>query len=72
MKNLVCLTVEILERGSRQSARITAPGIARALEIARDGNPERRVRVVFPIDPAGFFVSDSGTTVETHEPAKAA
>lgn len=72
MKNLVCLTVQILERGTSRRARISAPGIARALEIARDGNPERRVRVVFPIEPEGFFVSDSGTTVETHEPAKAA
>lgn len=72
MKNLVCLTVQILERGTSRRARITAPGITRTLEIAGDGNPERRVRVVFPIDPEGFFVGASGTTVETLEPANAA
>lgn len=72
MKNLIHLTVDILERGTSLRARITAPTIARALEIAGDKNPERRVRVVFPIEPEDFFVSDSRTTVETHEPAIAA
>jgi hypothetical protein len=72
MKNLVCLTVEILERGTSLRARISAPGIARALAIAGDGKPGRRVRVVFPIDSEGFFVNSSGTTVETLEPAIAA
>jgi hypothetical protein len=72
IKHLICLTVEILERGTSLRARITAPTISRALEIAGDGKPERRVRVVFPTEPEGFFVIDSGTTLETHEPAKAA
>lgn len=73
MKNLISVTVEILERGASRRARITAPSIARALEIAGDGKPERRVRVVFPIDPETFFVeSGRATTIEVPEPAKAA
>ncbi len=73
MKNLICLTVEIQERGTSQRARIIAPDIARALEIAGDGKPERRVRVVFPIDPESFFV-ESGpvATIEAPEPFRAA
>lgn len=72
IKHLIHLTVEILERGTSRRARITAPSIARALEIVRDGNPERWVRVVFPIDLEGFFVSDPESTAETLEPANAA
>jgi hypothetical protein len=58
MKNLIRLTVEILERGTSQRARITAPGIARALEVAGDGKPGHQVRVLFPIDPEAFFVGN--------------
>lgn len=73
MKNLIRLTVEILERGTSRRARITAPTIAQALELAGDGQPERRVRVVFPIDPESFFV-ESGrvTTIQVPESARAA
>lgn len=58
MKNLICVTVEILERGTSQRARISAPGIARALEVAGDGKPGREVRILFPIDPEAFFIGD--------------
>lgn len=73
MKNLIHLTVEILERGASRRARITAPSIARALEIAGDGKPGRMVRVVFPIDPETFFAESAPvTTTEGFEPARAA
>jgi len=36
--------------------RVTAPSIERALRIAGDGKPGRRVRLVFPIDSEAFFV----------------
>ena len=72
MKNLICVTVEILERDTSLRARVTAPSIAAALEREGDGRPERRVHVVFPIDPEGFFVRDSETTVEIPGSAKAA
>lgn len=58
MKNLICVTVEILERGTSQRARISAPGIARALEVAGDGKSGREVRILFPIDPEAFFIGN--------------
>jgi hypothetical protein len=36
--------------------RVTATSIERALEIAGEGKPGRRVRLVFPIDPEVFFL----------------
>jgi hypothetical protein len=61
MKNLICVTVEILERDASRRARITAPSIARALEQAGDGKPGRRVRLLFPIEPEDFFVEGEPT-----------
>lgn len=63
MKGLICVTVEILEQGTSRRTRITAPSIGRALKIAGDGKPERRVRITFPIDSGNFFVSDSQPAV---------
>jgi len=63
MKGLICVTVEILERGASRRAGITAPSIGRALEIAGDGKPERRVCIIFPIDPERFFASESRIAV---------
>lgn len=54
MKNLVYLTVEVLERGTSRHARIIAPGIARALEIAGGGKPEAREAVLPPCAMSGM------------------
>jgi hypothetical protein len=44
---------------------VTAPSIERAVEIAGEGKPGRRVRLVFPIDPEVFFVpAASGARME--------
>ena len=53
---MICVTVEIHEGALTRQARVTAPTIARALKIAREGKLDRRVRLVFPIDPEAFFV----------------
>lgn len=58
MNKPICVTVEVLEKAVSRRARITAPSIARALELAGDGTPGRRVRLLFPIDPEGFFVKN--------------
>jgi hypothetical protein len=53
---MICVTVEIHEGAITRQARVSAPSIARALRIAGDGRPGRRVRLVLPIDPEAFFV----------------
>jgi hypothetical protein len=53
---MICVTVEIREGVLTYRARVTAPYIERALRIAGDGRPGRRVRLVFPIDPEAYFV----------------
>jgi hypothetical protein len=62
---MIRVTVEIREGALTYRVRVTAPSIERALEIAGEGNPGRRVRVLFPIDPDAFFVpAGSGTSRE--------
>jgi hypothetical protein len=59
---MICVTVEIREGALTYRARVTAPSIERTLEIAGEGKPDRRVRLLFPIDPDAFFLpEDSGT-----------
>ena len=55
---MICVTVEIGEGDLTRWVWITAPSIERALKIARAGKPGRRARLVFPIDPEAFFVSE--------------
>ena len=58
---MICVTVETREGALTPRARITAPSIKHALRIARGGKPNRKTRLVFPIDPEVFFVpEDSG------------
>jgi hypothetical protein len=53
---MIQVTVEIREGALTYRVRVTATSIERALEIAAEGKPGRRVRLVFPIDPEVFFV----------------
>ena len=48
---------------------VQAETIERALEIAHRHNPAAECEVPFPIDPEGFFVTDSIPGVETVEEA---
>ncbi len=54
---MICVTVQIRDGGLTYRVRITAPSIERALEIAGEGKPGRKARLLFPIDPETFFVS---------------
>ena len=53
---MICVTVEIRVGALTYLARVTAPSIECALEIAGGGKPGRRVHLVFPIDPEAFFI----------------
>jgi hypothetical protein len=53
---MIQVTVEIRAGALTYRVRVTAPSIERALEIAGEGKPGRRVRLLFPIDPEVFFV----------------
>jgi hypothetical protein len=55
---MICVTVEIQEGALARRLRISTPSIERALKIAGDGKPGRRVRLLFPIDPEAFFVPE--------------
>lgn len=71
--SLICVTVKVRTSVTSWRTKITAPSITRALELAGDGKPGRRVRVVFPIDPEELFAGTSTeTTVRVPETAQAA
>ena len=53
---MIQVTVEIREGALSYRVRVTATSIERALEIAGEEKPGRRVRLAFPIDPEVFFV----------------
>jgi hypothetical protein len=54
---MICVTIEACEGALKQRVQISATSIERALKIAGDGTPGRRVRrLLFPIDSEVFFV----------------
>ena len=55
---MIRVAVEIREGALTHRTRVTAPSIERALKIAGGGKPGRRVRLVFPIEPEAFFVTE--------------
>jgi hypothetical protein len=61
---MICATVEVREGAVTRRVRITAPSIERALRMAGDGKPARRVRLLFPIDPDDFLLPASSGTRE--------
>ena len=61
---MICVTVEVREGAGTRRVRITAPSIERALSMAGDGKPARRVRLPFPIDLDAFFLPASSVTRE--------
>jgi hypothetical protein len=56
---MLCVTVEVREGAVTRRVRITTSSIERALKLAGDGAPGRRVRLLFPIDPEAFFVPEN-------------
>ena len=55
---MIRVTFEIHEGALTYRTRVTAPSIERALKIAGGGKPGSRVRLVFPIEPEAFFVTE--------------
>jgi hypothetical protein len=56
---MLCMTVEIRDGAVTRRVRITAPSIERALEMAGDGKPGRKVRLLFPLDPEAVFAPEN-------------
>jgi hypothetical protein len=56
---MICVTVEIREGATTRRARLTTPSIERALKLAGEGKPGRRVRLVLPIDSEAFFAPEA-------------
>jgi hypothetical protein len=61
---MLSVSVEIREGVFTRRVRITAPSIKPALNIAGGGKPGREVRLLFPIDPEAFFVTESSVQRE--------
>ena len=53
---MICVTVEVCEGAITRRAQLTTSSIEQALKLAGEGKPDRRVRLVFPIDSEAFFV----------------
>jgi hypothetical protein len=52
---MICVTVEIREGTVTRRARLTSSSIERALKLAGEWKPGRRVRLVLPINSEAFF-----------------
>jgi hypothetical protein len=55
---MIRVTIEIRESALTHRTQVTALSIERALKIVGGGKPGRRVRLVFPIEPEAFFVTE--------------
>ncbi len=55
---MIRITVEIREGTLTHQTTVTAPSIERALKTVEEGPPGRRVRLIFPIEPEAFFVTE--------------
>ena len=56
---MVRVTVEVGRGAIRYRVAVQAESIRRALEIVEGMNPDREIKVTFPIDPESFFVEES-------------
>ena len=52
------ISIEVRSGTARFKVSTQAESIEGALEIAKRYNPAKECKVVFPIDPEGFFVED--------------
>jgi hypothetical protein len=55
---MIQVTIEVKGNTVSQRVRVTAPNVEQALELAGASRPDKRVRVVFPIEPEAFFTGD--------------
>ena len=59
---MIKVSVEVREEASFSRVAVQADTISQAVSITKVCHPGRDVRVVFPIDPEGFFAGDSKKT----------
>jgi len=52
---MIEVSVEVHEGATSSRVAVQADTISRAVSITKECHPGRDVRVVFPIDPEGFF-----------------
>ena len=55
---MIKISIEVKSGDARFKVALLAESIEGALEMAKRYNPGKECRVVFPIDPEGFFVED--------------
>ena len=55
---MIRISIEVRSGTARFKVSAQAESIEGALEIAKRYNPGKECKVVFPIDPEGFFVED--------------
>jgi hypothetical protein len=55
---MIKVSVEVREGAALFRVAVQAESISRAVSIVKGRHPGRDVRVVFPIDPEGFFPKD--------------
>ena len=55
---MIKVSVEVREGAAFSRVAVQADTISRAVSIMKGCHPGRDVRVVFPIDPEGFFAGD--------------
>ena len=54
---MICVSIEIREGAVTNRVQISAPSIERALKVAGEGKPARRVRLLFPHRSRGLLHS---------------
>ena len=55
---MIKISIEVKSGAARFKVAAQAESIEGALEIAKRYSPGKECKVVFPIDPEGFFVED--------------
>jgi hypothetical protein len=55
---MIRVSVEVREHAVTRRVQISAPSIERALKMAGNGGPGRRVRLIFPTLPETFVSGD--------------
>jgi hypothetical protein len=59
---MIKVSMEVREGAALFRVAVQAESISRAVSIVKGRHPGRDVRVVFPIDPEGFFFGGSKKT----------
>jgi hypothetical protein len=61
---MIRVRIEVDRGEVRSTLSVRAESILRALEVAREQNPDCALSVVFPLDPDTFFVRDTSEGAE--------